>query len=135
MGPTFEQSNVFGETLIEAIPQLSLLPLSMSAGVMEACPVESKNMVSFLLLATGAILSTTVTIAVQVEALPVLSLTVKVTVFGPILAQVNLFGLTLAEAIPQASLMLSVTLEAVTVTFPQLLKEAVKFLQLMIGAL
>ena len=125
MGPTFEQSNVFGETLIEAIPQLSLLPLSMSAGVMEACPVESKNMVSFLLLATGAILSTTVTIAVQVEALPVLSLTVKVTVFGPILAQVNLEGLILADLIPQASLIDAVTSAAQTITFPHLFSAAV----------
>jgi len=48
-------------------------------------------------LATGLTLSSTVTVLLQVETLPLLSVTVRVTVFGPILAQVKLFGLTLLE--------------------------------------
>ena len=44
---------------------------------------------------TGLMLSTTVTVDVQVDVFPELSLTVSVTVFGPRLAQVKLDGTTL----------------------------------------
>src|SRR5207249_10716163 len=54
--------------------------------------------------ATGLTLSSTVTVAVQVCALPLTSVTVRVTRLGPTLAQVKVFGLTLIEAMPQASL-------------------------------
>src|SRR5258708_13183944 len=56
-------------------------------------------------LATGLTLSSTVTVLLQVETLPLLSVTVRVTVLGPTLAQVKLFGLTLLDARPQASLL------------------------------
>ena len=48
-------------------------------------------------------LSSTVTVAEQVDEFPLLSVTVRVTMFGPTLAQVNELGDTLIEAIPQAS--------------------------------
>ena len=51
----------------------------------------------------GAILSTTVTVAVQVETFPFTSVTVSVTVFAPTFAQVNELGETVIEAIPQLS--------------------------------
>jgi len=52
----------------------------------------------------GAILSTTVTVAVQVETFPFTSVTVSVTVLLPTLAQVNELGETITVAIPQLSL-------------------------------
>ena len=51
----------------------------------------------------GAVTSCTVTIAVPVPVLPLASVTVSVTVFGPTLAQVNVFGDTVIEAIPQTA--------------------------------
>ena len=39
LAPMFPQPNVFGETLIEAIPQLSEEPLSTSVGTTEADPL------------------------------------------------------------------------------------------------
>lgn len=48
-------------------------------------------------------ISFTVTVAAQVETFPLLSVTVKVTVLSPTLAQVNELGDTDIEAIPQAS--------------------------------
>ena len=48
-------------------------------------------------------MSATVTLLVQVELLPLLSVTVSVTVFEPIFEQVKLVGLADKLAIPQAS--------------------------------
>src|ERR1043165_3315501 len=102
LGPTLAQVKALGLTLREAMPQAaSLEPLSTSAAVLRAWPVASSCTVIFLQAATGAVLSTTVTVAVQLSLLPLLSVTVKVTVFGPTLAQVKVSGLTLREAIPQ----------------------------------
>ena len=103
LDPTFEQSKLFGETASEAMPQASDEPLSMSAAVIEPFPLLSNWTVTFWQTATGATLSSTVTVAVQVEALPPTSVTVSVTVFAPTLEQEKLFGETASEAIPQAS--------------------------------
>src|SRR5258708_1103198 len=122
LGPTLAQVKLFGLTLLEARPQAALLPLSPWAGVMQigraavgesgevsvvggVWGVGSRLVVILLHLATGLTLSSTGTVLLQVEALPLLSVTVRVTVFGPTLAQVKLFGLTLLEAMPQASLL------------------------------
>ena len=51
----------------------------------------------------GGILSSTVTVAVAAEVLPLLSSTVTVTKFCPTSAVVKLLGVTIEEAIPQAS--------------------------------
>jgi hypothetical protein len=58
----------------------------------------------FLQLATGTIVSDTVTVDVHIELFPFTSVTVIVTVFAPMFAQVNVFGLTTKLAIPHASL-------------------------------
>lgn len=42
-----EQFNVLGDTVNDAIPQLSLEPLFTSAGVMDALPVLSRYTVAF----------------------------------------------------------------------------------------
>ena len=47
--------------------------------------------------------SSTVTTAEQVDEFPLLSMTVRTTVFAPTFAQENEFGATLIDAIPQAS--------------------------------
>jgi len=56
-------------------------------------------------LIVGGVLSTTVTVAVHWLLLPLASVTVSVTVFGPLLAQVKVLGLTVSESIPQLSLL------------------------------
>ena len=48
-------------------------------------------------------MSATVTLLVQVELLPLLSVTVKVTVLAPIFEQLKLVGLAARLAMPQAS--------------------------------
>jgi hypothetical protein len=64
--PTFEQLNVFGLAEYEAIPQLSeegvVLLLICEAGLNTKLPLEFRSKVRFLQRATGASLSTTVTI-------------------------------------------------------------------------
>src|SRR5690606_22380155 len=87
--PRLLQLKLSGFTLIEDIPQLSLLPLFTSSAVMVTCPMASKYTVMSCAWATGAISSTTVTVACAVEKFPEPSYTVKVTVFGPASAQVN----------------------------------------------
>src|SRR6185312_8105067 len=102
--PTFEQSKLFGATLSVCIPQASLEPLSTSAAVMLAAPAAFSWIVMFLANATGATLSCTVTVDVVVDTLPLWSVTVRVTVLAPTFAQLKLFGDTLSDWIPQASL-------------------------------
>src|SRR5262245_26337726 len=82
----------------------------------------------------GAVLSTMVTVAPQVLVLPFTSTTVRVTVFGPTLAQVKLLGETVLLAIPQASLELAVTSPAVIEAVPAGLRFTVMFWQTMAGA-
>ena len=52
---------------------------------------------------TGFSLSCTVTVEVHVAVLPLKSVTVRVTIFAPTLAQVNAFGEAENEAMPQLS--------------------------------
>lgn len=58
------------------------------------------------------------TLGSAVATLPLLSVTVSVTVFVPRLAQVNVFGLTLSDAMPQASELFSSTSAPVIVIVP-----------------
>src|SRR5437667_325481 len=88
-GPTLAQVNAFFSMARLLIPHASLLLLLTSAAVMLALPLASNCTVMFLHSAAGNTLSTTVTIASLVAALPLLSVTVSLTVFGPTLAQVN----------------------------------------------
>ena len=75
-------------------------------------------MVMFLQSATGATLSCTVTVELQVDVLPLLSVTVKVTVLAPTLEQLKLVLEATKEAIPQASLDPLLISAAVMVALP-----------------
>ena len=82
--PVIEQSNDETSRLIEAMPQLSVEPLSTSAAVMVAMPVTgSRSTVISWQTATGSSLSITVTVKSQVEVFPSLSVTERVTVVTP----------------------------------------------------
>ena len=116
--PTLEQSKVFMSILVEAIPQASFEPPSTSAGVMVALPLASNCTVMFWQLAVGATLSSTVTTAVQVETLPLLSVTVSTTLFAPTLEQSKVVMSILVEAIPQASFEPPSTSAGVMVALP-----------------
>ena len=102
--PMFPQLNVFGKTESVGVLQLSEEALSTFAAVMEAFPLPSRQTVKFWQEATGGVQSFTVTVEVQVDELPEPSVTVSVTTFGPRFAQLNVFGKTVDEAMPQLSL-------------------------------
>ncbi len=71
------------------VPQLSEDPLSMSDGRMEAFPVASSCTVMSWHIATGSILSSTVTVATQVSVCPFPSSTVSVILFVPMSVHVK----------------------------------------------
>jgi hypothetical protein len=132
--PTFVQLNVEGETESEAIPQLSKLPLLICAAVIEPAPAGFNWIVMFWQIAVGAILSTTVTVAVQVETFPFTSVTVSVTVFAPTLEQLNVFGVTDSEAIPHASELPLLICAAVILAVPEEFRFIVMFWQIAVGS-
>ncbi len=88
--PTSEQSKVVVFKLREAIPQASVVPLSISEVVIVPLPAPSKITVTSWHITLGGVLSTTVTIAVHVAVAPAAFATVKVTVLGPISLQSKL---------------------------------------------
>ena len=71
----------------------------------EVLPAPSHSTIKFVgaLTQVGSTASSTVTTAVQVDVLPLSSVTVSVTVFAPTLVQSNELGLTLRSATPQLS--------------------------------
>ena len=81
----------------------------------------------FCAIATGAVTSWTVTVANPVFTLPLLSVTVKVTVFAPVFEQVNVLGETVTVAIPHASLEPLLICDAVIVALPDEFNWAVMF--------
>ena len=64
---------------MDAMPQLSEEPPSISAAMMLALPLASSCTVTGWQMTIGAMLSWTVTVVEQVLTLPLLSVTVKVT--------------------------------------------------------
>ena len=66
----------------------------------------------------GGVLSTTVTVVVQWLLLPLGSVTVSVTVFDPLLAQVKVLGVTVRVAMAQLSVLPLSTLAAVIEAWP-----------------
>ena len=68
--------------MIDAIPQLSLEPLSMSDGTTVKLPFSSKSndTVPVNQAAVGAVSSTILTVAVQEDVAPCASVTVSVTI-------------------------------------------------------
>jgi hypothetical protein len=125
--PVLAQVNEEGETDSEAIPHASVEPLFTCAAVIVAFPDEFKSTDIFWQIAVGGVTSTTVTVAVQVEVFPFTSVTVKVTVLAPTLAQVNELGDTLMLAIPQASELPLFTCAAVMETVPAAFRFTVIF--------
>src|SRR5690606_39124382 len=103
LAPTSPQSKLFWLSVIEAIPQESVDPLSMSAAVILALPVVSNWMVMFWVTTTGTVMSSTVTIAVALSVLPFTSVTVRVTVLSPTCEQSKSYWLSVMLAIPQVS--------------------------------
>jgi hypothetical protein len=99
-------------------PQLSKLALSISAGTIEAEPTELSVTVWFLQSAVGKMLSSTVTTEVHCEVLPLLSVTVRVTVLSPTLSHGNVVTFAVRSAIPQASLLPLLIMLAVTKDIP-----------------
>lgn len=131
--PILAQVNVVGEIESDAIPHASFDPLLTCVAVIEVVPEAFSGTVIFLQSAVGGTLSTTVTVAVQVETFPLLSVTVNVTVFEPILAHVNVDGETESEAIPQASFDPLFTCAAVIEAVPAAFRFTVTFLQRAVG--
>src|SRR5437773_1263704 len=82
---------------------------------------------------TGALLSTTVTMASHVAPLSVLSVTVSLTVFGPTLAQVKVFLSMARLLIPHASLLPLLTSAAVMLALPLASNCTVMFLHSAVG--
>jgi len=81
----------------------------------------------------GGILSTTVTVAWHEAELLAASFTVSVTVFGPLLAQVNVLGVTVREVIPQLSVLPPSTSEPVIDALPFASSATVASLQTAVG--
>ena len=73
----------------------------------------------FATSATGTKLSSTVTVALQVEILLLLSVTVNITVLAPKFAQVKLVGSILNVTAPQASFEPLSISEATILAFPE----------------
>ena len=87
----------------EKIPQASEEPLSISDGATLALPLASSCTVMFWQRADGLTLSSMVAEVEQVEVLPLLSVTVRVTELMPTLEQSKFAGATLRLLMPQAS--------------------------------
>ncbi len=97
------------------IVQLSVLALSTSATVMVATPL-TKVTEKLLQKAAGGVSSTTVTVAGAEFELPLWSVTVSVTRFGPRSEQSNKSGTTVLETMVQLSKLLLSICAAVMLT-------------------
>jgi hypothetical protein len=99
-----------------------------------AFPASSFTVTS-LMERAGATGSVIVTIASQVEILPQISVTVNVTVFGPISEQVNAVFDAVRDAIPQLSELLLLMSAAVMVALPPVFNGTVMFLHAAVGTI
>ena len=89
---------------------------------------------TFLHVTVGAMLSTTVRVAVQDALLLLPSLAVTVTVLGPISAQVNALLDSVIVGGPQLSVAESTTFDSLMVALPLASRYTVAFLQSTVGA-
>src|SRR6266516_4297258 len=131
--PMVAQSKLVWLRLRLAMPEASVLPLSSWTAVMVAWPLASNWTVMFWQTAVGGTESTTVTVAVQVEVLPLLSVTVRVTVLVPMVAQSKLVWLRLRLAMPEASVLPLSSWTAVMVAWPLASNWTVMFWQTAVG--
>src|SRR5213594_254730 len=127
--PTLLTSKLVLSRLRLAMPEASVLPLSSWTAVMVAWPLASNWTVMFWQTAVGGTESTTVTVAVQVELLPLLSVTVRVTVLVPTLLTSKLVLSRLRLAMPQASLLPLLIWSGVIVPWPLASNWTVRFWQ------
>src|SRR6266581_1371595 len=116
--PTLVQSKLVWLRLRLAMPQASVLPLLICAGSIVPWPLAFNSTLRFWQRATGGTESTTVTVAVQVALLVLLSVTVRVTRFVPILLPSKLVLFRLRLAMPEASLLPLLTWAGVMVARP-----------------
>src|SRR5580700_6630564 len=126
LSPVLLHVKLFGDTLSDPMPQLSKLPPSTSEPAIVTFPVLSRETVIDWQMAVGAVLSCTVTVALQLEVLPLKSVTVSVTVLSPVLLHVKLFGDTLSDPMPQLSTLPPSTSVPAIVTFPVLSRDTVR---------
>ena len=135
LSPRSSQSKLSGDTVMLAMPpQVSSEPLSIWAAVMLALPVASSCTVMSWAAAVGSTRSRTVMVAVAVLTLPLLSVTVRVTVLSPWSSQSNAVWLRDREAMPQASLDPLSTSSAVMLAAPEASSSTVKFWAMAVGA-
>src|SRR6185295_5934910 len=137
LGPILEQVKLLGFTIHDTMLQLSVLPPATSVPVMVTFPVEFRYTVMFWHTATGLISSTIVTVAVHMEELAgvLLSVTVRVTELAPRSTQAKAVLLSVSEASAQLSVDPLFTSCANTVTCPVLSRNAVTFLQFATGGI
>lgn len=102
LGPTLAQVKEVAESDMLAMPQLSEEPLFTWAAVTLALlPLRFTD--TFWQIAVGLVASTTVTVAEQVDVRLLLSVTVRVTVFGPTFVQMKEVVDKTVLAMPQLS--------------------------------
>src|SRR4030043_257181 len=118
LAPISAQAKLVISSTMLAIPQASLLPLFTSAAAIVTFPVASKYASISWQTATGEIVSITVTVAVHWSVLPLLSVTVRATVFPPTSAQVKSVISSTMLAMPHASLLPLFMSAATIVTLP-----------------
>src|SRR4030043_369472 len=116
--PTLAHVNELMSMARLSIPHASVLPPSTSAATIDALPVASRYASMSWHTATGEIVSITVTVAVHWSVLLLLSVTVKVTVFAPMSAQLKSVTSSTMAAIPHASLLPLFISAAAIVTLP-----------------
>ena len=104
--PILLQSKLVISIVAPWIPQASVLPPSSIAAVIFATPEEFSATVMFWHIASGAIMSSTVTTATQLVMFPAASITLSVTLFGPISLHVKvsisivIFGVSQSTTVP-----------------------------------
>ena len=113
--------------------QLSVELLLTCVVVILPAPLLFKVTVTFWQTALGRSVSATVTTELQLEVLPLLSVTVRVTLFAPVFAQLNVEGEIVVRATVQLSFEPLFTWDAVIVVFPLPLSCVVRFRQIAFG--
>lgn len=131
--PTLAQVKVLGLTVAVNGPQASVVPRPITEAPMLPLPDPFNWTVALVQTATGGVTSMTVTMAEQVDVLPLPSVMVSTTVLAPRLAQVKVFGVTLAVKLLQLSVELRPMTDAPMEPFPLLLRLTVAFVQMATG--
>ena len=125
--PRFPQLKLELDKANELILQLSEEPLLTCAVFMVPFPDPFKTTVTFWQIAFGKIVSRTVTTELQLDEFPLLSVTVRVTLFAPVFPQLKVDGLMVLVAIVQLSLVELSTWLAVIAAFPPAFNCTVRF--------